>query len=123
VQVAVPVQQNPSDHDHLKHRGDFAKDARTDLDLADGEPDDGNADEQQQIAPDDGAGEPQGNLSEIRTVIKAQEDNARYEQQLVCERVQNCAELALLVVTAGDVTVHAVQNRRDGKRKNCQQVI
>ena len=55
IQVAVPVQQNPKDHDHLQHRRDFAHDARAHDHLADGEPDDGNADEQQQIASDDGA--------------------------------------------------------------------
>ena len=123
IQIAVPVQQNPEDHDHLQHRRDFAHEARTHDHLADGEPDDGDADEQQQIASDDGAGEPERNLPEIRPVVEAQRDDARHEQQFVRERIENRAQLAFLVVTPRDVTVHAVQNRRDRKRKKGQQPV
>ena len=71
VQIAVPAQQNPDDYDHLQHRRDFTQDVRTHDNLADGEPDDRNADEQQQIASEDGARKPERNLSDMRPVVEA----------------------------------------------------
>ena len=68
-------------------------------------------------------GEPERNLPDVRPVVEAQRDDARHEQQFVRERIENRAEFAFLVVTPRDVTVHAVQNRRDRKRKEGQQPV
>jgi len=86
-------------------------------------PDDGDADEQQQVASEDGAGEPERNLSDIRPVVEAQRDNARHEQEFVRERIENRAQLAFFGCNAARCTVHAVQNRRDRKRKQGQQPV
>ena len=58
----IPLEQNPKHDGHLQDGGDLAHDARPDLHGADDKADDKDADDNQHVAPEDGAGEPQGNL-------------------------------------------------------------
>ena len=113
--VEIPFQQNPADEDHLKNGGNFAGEVRADSDFANDEPDENSAHAKEKIAADDDAGEPKGNGTEIRMVIESEQDDGGDEQKFIGSGVENGAEFALLMVFAGDVAIHAVQNGGDGK--------
>src|SRR5882724_5996975 len=119
----IPFQQNPKDDGHLQHGRNLAHEARAHGNFSDGEMDDDDANENQQVAPDDRSGEPERDLPEIRSIVETQQHDAGYEQQFVGKRVENFSQFADLVVMARDVAVHAVQNRGDGERQNRKQPV
>ncbi len=52
---------------------------------------------------------------EERLVFQAEQDDARNQQQLVGERVEDPAQIAVLMVMARDEAVHAIADGRHGE--------
>ena len=114
-EIEIPFQKDPADGNHLEEGGEFAGEVGADGDFADDEADKDGAHTKEKIAADDDAREPKGNGTEIRFIIESEQDDGGDEQKFIGSGVENGAEFALLVVFAGDVAIHAVQNGGDGK--------
>ena len=111
------LQHDPGNRRHLEKGGDFASPGRTHRDLAVEKMQDGAADQDHSVAADHEHRKPEWKLSilriDIAPVADAQGNDAAEEKALVSNRVEDDAERAFLVVTAGDVTIEPVTRSRD----------
>src|SRR5262249_54589445 len=105
---SMPLKEDPDDDQHLGNRCQLAEDSGLDFYLANHHLDHDQPDQQEDVSPDNGSGEPQWDWLQVRPMIKAQQDDARDQQQFIGQRIQKRSQFASLIVAARNVAVHAI---------------
>jgi len=118
-----PSQQNPQHKHHLQYCSQFANEPGPHGDFADCHHYDTDTRQEQDIPPDDCAREPEGDRNKITPVLEAQENDRRNQQEFVRKRVENGAELAALVLSPGDIAIHAVADSSDCETENRHSIV
>jgi hypothetical protein len=114
------LQHHPCDRAHLANGRDLSGPARFHFHfVADEIMENDRADEDHRVARDDENGKPDRKFSVggivLAPIADAQRDDAAQKESFVRERIENHAQRAALFVTARDVAVQAVADRRDKK--------
>src|SRR5262249_11708808 len=107
----IPLQQHPQDNNHLQDCSDFANHSRANFQFYNRHLDNEHSREHQNVQNNDCSSKPERNGFETWSMFEAQNDNARDKQQFIRERVQNCTQLAALVVSTCDVAIDAITDR------------
>lgn len=120
-EVEVPFEQDPADGDHLEEGGKLAGEAGADGDFADDKAHEDGAHAEKEVPANNNAGEPEGNRAEIGRVVEIEQDDGGDEEEFIGGGVEDGAEFAALVVFAGDVAIHPIQDGGNGEGEHAGQ--
>ena len=104
----MELEHDPTEGEELEDGGDFTGPVRGDADAAVAVPDGPCGEGGEDIAEDDEACEPEGDLVLSGPWGDAEDDEGREHEKFVSERVEDAAEGGVLVEAAGDPAVEGV---------------
>lgn len=109
------MEQDPENAAHLANGRDFAQEMGFDANVAAREVDDGESDQEQDVAAEHGQEQPRGQRRQMGMLQGGQQGEAHDEKQFVRHGVQHGSKFAALVIAPGNVSIDGVGDGGDGE--------